>query len=182
MDEKDQDDVFIEEMIPEGSEEDLEAAADRADAKVKKLKDELEKVKREKQEYLDGWQRAKADYVNALKRFEEERRDAVSLGRLASARAFLPVLDTLSRAESFGELPEAMKGIARELHEAMSSLGLTPFGAIGEEFNPAFHEALGQELASSKDEDNKITEVYETGWKSQEAVVRPAKVRVSYFE
>ena len=49
-----------------------DTADDMHDAvhKINKLKDELEKIKKEKQEYLDGWQRAKADYVNILKRSE----------------------------------------------------------------------------------------------------------------
>lgn len=175
-------DVVIEEGIEATSEEDLEAIAGSVDAKIKKLKDELEKTKKEKQEYLDGWQRAKADYVNALKRFEEEKRSAVSLGKLASVGAFLPVLDSLSRAEAFGEIPEALKGIARELHEGMKTLGLSSFGAIGEEFDPTLHEALSQELVSEKENDNKILEVYELGWKTGEAVIRPAKVRVSHYE
>ncbi|MCI0597877.1 nucleotide exchange factor GrpE, partial [Candidatus Parcubacteria bacterium] len=93
-----QDDVTVE---ADGSEELGKGGTDAA-AKVTKLKKELEQVKKEKQEYLDGWQRAKADYVNALKRFEEEKRMGIELGKMLSIGAFLPVIDSLLRAEAVG--------------------------------------------------------------------------------
>ncbi|MEK7099806.1 MAG: hypothetical protein AAB883_01540, partial [Patescibacteria group bacterium] len=55
------------------SESDIADQEARADNRLGKLKRELETTKRERQEYMDGWQRSKADYVNALKRFESER-------------------------------------------------------------------------------------------------------------
>jgi molecular chaperone GrpE len=164
------------------SEEDLEATESRVDAKASKLKKELEAVKAERQEYMDGWQRAKADYVNALKRFEEEKRAAVARGVTKSAEAFLPAMDSLARAEASGEIPDSFKGIAKQLHDAAKSLGLVQFGEAGEKFDPNLHEALGQDPAPSNAEDDTITAVLEPGWKAGEFVVRPAKVRVAHFE
>ncbi|MEK9160625.1 MAG: nucleotide exchange factor GrpE [Patescibacteria group bacterium] len=178
------DDVVIEpdELSEGGSEEELDALESRVDAKVTKLKKELEQVKAEKQEYLDGWQRAKADYVNALKRFESEKAGAIELGKVVSVQAFLPAIDSLERAEAAGEVPEAFKGIAKQLHDAARALGLEKIGKIGETFDPNMHEALGQDTAPSPDKDDTVTVVLETGWKSKESVVRPAKVRVAHFE
>jgi molecular chaperone GrpE len=56
------------------------------------------------------------------------------------------------------------------------------FGAVGEKFDPSLHEALGQDPTSSKEEDDIVTVVLEPGWKTADAVVRPAKVRVAHFE
>lgn len=164
-----------------GSEEDLEAIESNAAGKVAKVKKELEKVKIEKQEYLDGWQRAKADYVNALKRFEAEKAGAIELGKVMSVAAFLPVMDSLERAETSGEVPDSFKGIAKQLHEAAKMLGLEKFGAVGEKFDPTLHEALGQDLAASPADDDTVTVILEPGWKSKEAVIRPAKVRVAHY-
>lgn len=164
-----------------GSEEEIEEAETRLDAKSSKLKKELGQVKKERQEYLDGWQRAKADYVNALKRFEEEKKGAIALGTSISARAFIPVMDSLERAESAGEIPESFAGIAKQLHEAIKMLGLEKFGAVGEMFDPNLHEALGQDPTDDKSKDDMITAVLETGWKSKDMVIRPAKVRVAHF-
>lgn len=164
------------------SEDELEASESRADTKVAKLKAELERTKGEKQEYLDGWQRAKADYVNALKRFDAEKGAAVGLGIVRASRAFLPAIDSLARAEASGEIPESFAGIARQLHDGAKSLGLEQFGAVGESFDPVLHEALGQDVAKGPEEDDVITAVLEPGWKSGDVVVRPAKVRVAHFE
>ncbi|MEA2702032.1 MAG: molecular chaperone GrpE [Candidatus Parcubacteria bacterium] len=165
-----------------GSEEEIEATESRAGAKADKLKKELENVKRERQEYLDGWQRAKADYVNALKRFEEDRRAAVALGARKAAEAFMPALDSLERAEGHGELPEGMQGIVKQLHEAVRSLGLERFGSVGEAFDPGLHEALGQDAAGSDDADDTVSVVLEPGWRTKEGVIRPAKVRIFHVE
>ena len=164
------------------SEEDIEASESRAGAKSDKLKRELETVKKERQEYLDGWQRAKADYVNALKRFEEDRRIALTQGTRRAAEAFIPALASLERAEAQGALPEGMQGIVKQLHDAVQSLGLRQFGEVGEIFDPMLHDALGQDAATSEGGDNTISAVLEAGWKTQEGVVRPAKVRVFHAE
>lgn len=174
MDEND--DVVVE---ADGSEElGGKGGAGDAGAKVAKLKEDIEKLKGEKQEYLDGWQRAKADYVNALKRFEEEKKNAVMMGRIITVGAFLPAIDSLARAEAAGEVPEAFKGIARQLHDATKSLGLEQCGEVGERFDPNLHEALGQDATDDASKDDTISAVLEKGWKSKESVIRPAKVRV----
>lgn len=172
----------------DGSEEDgmseveLEEHESRVDTKLSKLKKELDVCKKERQEHLDGWQRAKADYVNALKRFEEERMEAVRLGTVKASRAFITAMDSLARAEAAGEIPASFQAIAKQLHDAANSLGLETFGATGEVFDPMLHEALGQDPVDAQEKDDTITAVLEPGWKAGEYVVRPAKVRVGSFE
>ncbi len=182
----DEDDVTIDQdgLEPEnfaGSEDDLEANEARAETKLSKLRKELDQVKKEKQENLDGWQRAKADYVNALKRFEEEKKAALELGTLKAAMAFLPAIDSLERAKGTSELPEGFAGIVKQLEGAVAKLGLEQFGAVGDAFDPMLHEALGQDDAKSAEEDDIITAILETGWKVGDHIVRPAKVRVAHF-
>ncbi|MDB5266044.1 MAG: GrpE protein [Parcubacteria group bacterium] len=180
-----EDDVTIEQDGREEvgmSEEELDATESRVDAKATKLKKELDTAKAERQEYMDGWQRAKADYVNAVKRFEEEKRGAVARGVTKSAEAFLPAMDSLARAEAAGDIPEAFQGIAKQLHDAAKSLGLVQFGAVGDTFDHNIHEALGQDVAASKEEDDTVSAVLQPGWMASESVVRPAKVRVAQFE
>ena len=149
------------------SEEELETTSSRANSKVLKLKKELAQATKEKLEYLDGWQRAKADYVNVLKRADAERESAKSKGLAKGASAFIGVMDTLDRAEAAGEVPEAFQAIARQLHSAATSLGLTKFGEVGEVFDPVHHEALGQDVVDAELEDT-VTAVLEPGWKAGE--------------
>src|ERR1700749_1786078 len=75
-----------------------------ASHKIDKLKVELEKSKKERQEYLDGWQRSKADYVNLLKRSEEGTKHAKQQGVVKAVEALLPALDALERAKEHGEV------------------------------------------------------------------------------
>lgn len=164
-----------------GSEAELEERESNMDGKLKKLRSELEALKKESREHLDGWQRAKADYVNALKRFDAERDLLLKEGQVRAARAFLPAMDSLTRAEAHGDIPEAFAGIAKQLHDAARTLGLAPVGSIGEAFDPMLHEALGQDPVPDTSKDDTITAVLETGWKAGEMVVRPAKVRVGTY-
>jgi molecular chaperone GrpE len=152
-----------------------------AEKKVAALKAGLDRATAEKQEYMDGWQRAKADYVNLLKRFENEAQSAKTAGVVKAAEALLPAYDALERAKEHGEIPEGFTAIARQLESAFGSLGLAPLGEVGERFDPALHEALGQDPAESEAEDDTVTAVLEKGWRIGDTVIRPAKVRVAHF-
>ncbi len=55
-------------------------------------------------------------------------------------------------------------------------------GKVGEKFDPLIHEALGQDPVDSENKDDTVTAVLETGWKIQDTIIRPAKVRVGRFQ
>jgi molecular chaperone GrpE len=164
------------------SEEELEATETRANSKVQKVKKELEACKKEKQEYLDGWQRAKADYVNALKRFEDEKKVAREQGIVQAMKALMPAYDALERAKGSGELPEGFAGIAKQLENAFASFGLTTLGKPGEAFDPTKHEALGTDATNDRKKDDTVSAVLEQGYAINDSVLRPARVRVFQFE
>lgn len=161
--------------------EDPEAEV-KAENKVAKVRSELEKCRAERQEYLDGWQRAKADYVNLLKRNDSDGKTSELRGRVVALATLLPAFDALERAKEHGEMSPGFEAIVKQLEAAFKALGLEPVGGVGERFNPALHEALGQDTAESAEEDDLITAVLERGWKIGESIIRPAKVRVGHFE
>lgn len=161
--------------------EDEEAFAEGAEMKFAKSRDELTVCRKEKQEYMDGWQRAKADYVNLLRRFETETKTAELKGKMGAVETLLPAFDALERAKEHGELPEGFVAIAKQLESAFAALGLEEVGKVGEQFNPSLHEALGQDPAESEEKDDTITGVLERGWRVGDTVIRPAKVRVAHF-
>jgi molecular chaperone GrpE len=161
--------------------EDEEAFEQGAEMKMAKSRDELATCRKEKQEYMDGWQRAKADYVNLLKRFEVETKSSKVAGVVKAVETLLPAFDALERSKEHGEVPEGFLAIARQIESAFASLGLESMGEVGEHFNPALHEALGQDPIDSAAKDDTITGVLEKGWKLGEVVIRPAKVRVAHF-
>lgn len=179
------DDITIERDGQEedgASEVELEEQESRADTKLAKLKKELESCKKERQEYMDGWQRAKADYVNALKRSEGERVAAQDAGVVKAIKALLPAYDALTRAKEHGEVPEGFEGIMKQLEAAFTQLGVTPLGIEGEPFDPTRHEALGMDSTDDAKMDDRVTAVLETGYMVGQTVLRPARVRVAQFE
>lgn len=149
--------------------------------KLAKMREELKSCRQEKQEYMDGWQRAKADYVNALKRFETDSKTSELRGKVRAVETLLPAFDALERAKEHGEIPEGFLAIAKQLESAFASLGLEEIGKVGEKFNPAFHDALGQDKVESAEEDDIITAILEKGWRVGDSVIRPAKVRTGHF-
>ena len=158
-----------------------ESGEGRPEEKIAKLRAELATCRKEKQEYMDGWQRAKADYVNLLKRIETDVKASELKGKIATVEMLLPAFDALERAKEHGEIPEGFTAIARQLEGAFTALGLEEIGKVGESFDPSLHEALGQDAVESIETDDTITSVLEVGWRVGETVIRPAKVRVAHF-
>jgi len=154
---------------------------DGPEHKIAKMREELNNCRKEKQEYMDGWQRAKADYVNALKRFENDAKASELKGKIKAVEVLLPAFDALERAKEHGEIPEGFLAIARQLEASFKAVGLEPIGEIGEKFDPALHEAFAQDTAETIETDDTITAVLEKGWRVGDTIIRPAKVKVAHF-
>jgi len=177
-------DITIEPEQVEGEAGDPEAAEGK---KIAKMREELSACRKERTEYMDGWQRAKADYVNALKRFGEDAKASELKGKVKAVEILLPAFDALERAKEHlnleASLPsdEGFLAIAKQIESAFASLGLEEIGKVGERFDPAIHEAFAQDVADSIETDDTITAVLEKGWKVGDFVIRPAKVKVAHF-
>ncbi len=152
-----------------------------AKAKLKKLKDELEKVKKERQEYLDGWQRCKADGINARKDIEARAARSAEMLREALVHDIIPALDGFDLAagsESWAEVSDGWKsGMERvrdQLVDALKRHGIERFGNIGEQFDPRLHEIVQE--ADGAGEANSILKILRYGYRAGERVLRPAQV------
>ncbi|HUY62232.1 MAG TPA: nucleotide exchange factor GrpE [Candidatus Paceibacterota bacterium] len=169
------DDVRIEADDPE--------AEEKAEGKTEKLREELAACRTEKQEYMDGWQRAKADYVNLLKRGNEEITRAEHNGISKAVEELLPAFDALERAKEHAELPDGFAAIAKQLEGAFKKLGLDNVEAeVGQIFDPVLHEAYGTDAVNDQAMDGQITAVLEKGWRTKTKVIRPARVRVAQHQ
>ena len=174
------DDIEPEDVVVEPETgEDIEGG--RPEEKIAKMREELKSCRQDKQEYMDGWQRSKADYVNLLKRMEEAAKASESRGKMKAVETLLPAFDALERAKEHGEIPAGFLAIAKQLETAFATLGLEETGKVGEKFDPAYHEALGQDAVESKDKDDIITAILEKGWRVGDTIIRAAKVRVGHF-
>ena len=130
-------------------------------------------------EHLADLRRVTAEYANYRKRTEANReieRERVTGGVVA---VLLPVLDDLDRAEKHGDLEgeSAFATIAAKLRASVERLGLTPFGAKGEPFDPTIHEAIFQQPSAEVDAET-IADVVETGYLLGSTLLRAAKVVV----
>lgn len=153
-------------------------------AKMKKLRAELVEAKKERQEYLDGWQRCKADAVNTTREASSATMRALSRGRETLAEDIVPVLDSFDMAtasEQWATLDDGwrsgMEHVKNQLIEALSRHGISRFGKMGELFDPSLHEAAGQEHDGAH-EDGAIVRVLRSGYRTDGRVIRPAQVIV----
>lgn len=154
-------------------------------ARVAKLKDELKKCKAERQEYLDGWQRMRADVANN-KRDKDQgtalHRDSIRRDILSDFIAVLDSFDGAMQGDAWQKVDSAwrvgVEYIYSQLIGVLQKHGVETFGAAGEEFNPAFHESLAEELSATAPV-HTIVKVVRKGYRDATALIRPAQVVVS---
>ena len=138
---------------------------------------ELEKAQAESAERLGDLQRLNAEYVNFSKRAKREQELARNRGIEDMLVALLPVLDDVSRARAAGDLTGPFEAISDKLTATLTRFGVESYGEVGEEFDPAVHEALMHQ--SSEDATSTtVTAVIETGYRIGDRIVRAARVAV----
>ena len=154
-------------------------------ANVGALKQDLIEARAKAQEYLEGWQRGQADFVNLKRRLEQDKLDAVKYANAGLITKIIPVLDDFERA--VGAVPPSMageawvdgiNGIARKLFGVLEAVGVGLIKAQGENFDPSMHEAVG----SAPGEEGEVVRELATGYRLNERVLRPAKVLVGNGE
>lgn len=130
-------------------------------------------------EHLADLKRVTAEYANYRKRTEANREIERERAVGAAVAVLLPVLDDLHRAEKHGDLEgdAPFATIAAKLRGAVEKLGLTPFGEVGEPFDPQRHEAIFQQPSDEVDADT-VADVVETGYMLGGTLLRVAKVVV----
>ena len=137
---------------------------------IKEPDDKLSLCERERDEYLNGWKRAKADLINAKKEWEEQIKGLSGFVKTDAVGKLLPILDALEGAKDI----EGWSEIRKLAEDTFKKIGLEEIKSAGEEFNPEYHESVGGEDG----EGHKIIEVVQKGYKIGDIVVRPAKVKI----
>ena len=130
-------------------------------------------------ELLQDLQRVQADFANYRKRALRDQQAAGDRAKANVVSQFLGVLDDLERARNHGDLESGpMKAVADKLANVLNGLGLTAFGAEGEEFDPALHEAVQHEGDGGPGSTPVIGTVMRRGYRLGEQVLRHAMVGV----
>lgn len=151
-------------------------------AKMQKLRDELEAAKKERQEYLDGWQRAKADLINAKKDAAEALQRASGMGKEMFVEELIPALDGFDMAmqgSAWQNVDPAwrvgVESIRSQLQGVLHAHGIETFGKEGDVFDPQLHEAM-QEVDGG--ESHTIARVLRSGYRTKNRILRPAQVAI----
>ena len=134
---------------------------------------------KQEDEHLADLKRVTAEYANYRRRTEREREAIKDRSTGDAARAILPVLDDLDRAEAHGDLAEGgpLTAIAQKLRGAVAKLGITPYGEKGELFDPHQHDAIFQRESPDVTSPT-VSDVVERGYRIGETTLRVAKVVV----
>lgn len=147
---------------------------------------EVEKLKQERDEYLNGWKRAKADLINYQKdegrRFEEMMQYVTG----AMVKDLIPVLDSfelgISALEKNGPIDKGVYIIKTQLEEVLKKKGLEKIKVSpGDPFDPMKHESIGEidPPAGGKGASGQVAEEIESGYLLNGKVVRPARVKLT---
>ena len=131
------------------------------------------------EQHLTDLKRVTAEYANYRKRTDENREVERERSMGEVVKILLPVLDDLDRAEKHGDLEgeTPFSTIASKLRASVERLGLTPFGTVGDLFDPNIHEAIFQQPSDEVETDT-VADVVETGYYLGSSMLRAAKVVV----
>ena len=153
------------------------------DAQVEESVQKLEKLQAEYDALNDKYMRILAEYDNFRKRSQKDIESRVSYTKTDMLSKILPVIDNFERAalNADADFDGYRKGIEMTVNqfiEILSSMGVESFGAVGETFDPNFHNGVMHVEDDSFDE-NVIVDVFMKGYKIGDKVIRPATVKVA---
>jgi len=179
---------------------------DNNNNEIEELKKELEASKIKREEYLNGWKRERADFLNYKKDEMERIEGLLCYASEENILKILPILDNFDIAtrqnflsensggqgkEMTEKIIQGFQNIQKQVEEFLKSQGIEEIKSIGELFNPNFHEAVGElEEASGEKEKGEegekreiksgiIVEEVQKGYMLNGKVIRPARVKVS---
>jgi molecular chaperone GrpE len=143
---------------------------------------ELKLAQEKADDYLELARRTQADFENYRKRMARENAAAVDRGMAKLAKELLPALDhlelALKAAEGHEDVIKGFAMVAGELQAALNRVGIQTFSPAGEVFDPNEHEAMAQQPVEGT-EPGTVVEVYQSGYRINGAVLRPARVVVA---
>jgi len=149
------------------------------------LKKKLEECQKQKEEYLQGWQRVRADLMNYKKTEMERVGEILKYANEEFILKFLPILDNFELAEK--ELSAEAKNsanfkgmllIKKQIQDFLKNQGLEEIKSIAEKFDPNLHEVV-EEIRMEDKEPGIIMEEIQKGYKINGRLLKPAKVKVS---
>ena len=167
-------------------EENTEEISPNLQGKFEKLKDRIKTLEKEKADLLLGWQRDRADFINARKQDEKSKEEFLKFSKGDTLAELIPVLDSFESAfknkEVWEEVPKnwrvGVEYIHTQLLNVLTKHGLKIINPIGEVYNPVRDEAVGMITVEKEGDDGKVMEIVQIGYEFLGKEVRAPKVRV----
>lgn len=183
LEERIDDTEVVEFEFNEDGEEDLKKT-------LKKLRADLKEAKSQKEEYLTGWQKERAAFVNYRKEESDRNNEIRKIIQTDILEEFIKISDSFDMAfsnkESWEKVDEnwrkGIEYIYSQLNSTFESYGVVSFGKEGDTFDPALHEPTENIETKEEDKDHKIAQVIQQGYKMGEKIIRPARVKVYQYK
>ena len=164
-------------------------AANPQDA-VRALREKLKKAVAEKQEYLDGWQRARADLINARKRDEEDKKQFLKFANESLIVDLVPVLESFDMARANTVAWESIdknwrvgvEHIHSQLLKVLTDNGLQELCPKGEKFDPMRDEAVSYEPVVDEKLEHTVIDVIQKGYSLNGKILKAPRVKVGEFK
>lgn len=161
-----------------------EECEDEKETYIQKLEEEIEQLKKEKDDLYNRLLRVQADYDNFKKRTEREKIAERKYKSQDLANELLPALDNFERAlavevtEETKTLIEGIEMVYRQIQDALKNEGIEVIDAVGKKFDPNLHHAVMQ-VEVEEEESNVVIEELQKGYILKDRVIRPAMVKVN---
>lgn len=157
---------------------------------LKKFRADLKQLKKEKEEYLTGWQKERAEFANYRKQEDERKAIFSEAMRERILTRFLSVIDSFNMAFANKEAWEKVddnwrKGVEyiySQMNGIFEEYGVKPVGEVGESFDPNIHQSIDVVETDKKELEHKVATVIQKGYKLGERIMRPARVNVYEFK
>ena len=171
--------------IEDESSEENEADVAVAEPTVEQLREEIQRLRAEKDEQFDRFIRLKAEFENYKKRVQREIEQRVRYAEEEFVRRLLSALDSFDRALSQPTpncdvlaLMDGFEQIRQQFNDAFEASGVTTVDSVGSKFDPYVHEAMVA-VESDEHDENIVVDELERGYTLRGKVIRPAKVTVN---
>ena len=165
-------------------EDETAQAEGEAEPEPESLEDQLARLQQERDSYLDGLQRSRADLDNYRKRATQERLQAASRGKADLLHALLPILGNMRLALQHADqdadaVRQGVQMIWQQFEGFMRDQGIEPIATVGEPFDPARHEALSTVPATDDHSPDTIVTEIKAGYLFEGRLLSPAQVVVA---
>lgn len=178
-----EDDIIIEEEFSEDSH-----VGEKYSKKISSLKDKLETCQKDKEEYLQGWQRAQADFINYKKQNDSIFTQAKESATTDLVESLLPILDAFDMAlggnfdESFKKWLTGFEYVHQQFKRVLQENNIEEINPLNEPFSPQYHEAVAEIPIDDESKDHTVAQVILKGYKLSNKIIRAAQVKVYKYQ